>query len=283
MRVRGLSVVGAAFLTGCSLVLAGELDDAREIVILPDAGDGGASGTEASTADSANDSQVGESGPPKGCAAYQPTPKFCDDFDGNAGLSAWQIQKSGGTSNIQSEQSFSAPSAAQVNVEDVAEGCSYSRIERTFENVGTNRVSVAFRMRMQSPWPDQMIPVVVELTPGGDANGFCAALYFIDAPNGKPQSVNLDVQSPGDKNHMEEVKGYPSTDEWSEVRVVATPIPSGGTRFETTFVDPDGFSVVSQADFPECPRWHNLGLHLGSHCDHRKATVQFDDVRVDWE
>jgi hypothetical protein len=40
---------------------------------------------------------------------------------------------------------------------------------------------------------------------------------------------------------------------------------------------------VNRQDFPECPAWDTMGVHFGTHCEHRNATMFFDDIRVDWE
>jgi hypothetical protein len=287
MRARALFVCGAVLVSGCSFIYASDLDDAREIVILPEGGRADSSSgvaVEAGVTDTGPaDVRNVEAAAPKGCAAYQPAPKFCADFDDNAGLAGWQLQTENGESVVQSEQFFSSPSSAKVIATASTTTCLYSRFERRFDNVGAKRVTVAFRLRIASPWPDGAIPFVLDLHPSTNS-AFCGALYFVSAgPNGKVGGANIDVQSNTQDDHQIDLNGFPSTDAWSEMKVTVTPIPSGGSTYETTFTDPSGFSVVNRQDFPECPAWDTMGVHFGTHCEHRNATMFFDDIRVDWE
>jgi hypothetical protein len=289
MRARALFLCGAVLVSGCSLIYASDLDDAREIVILPEggrsdsSGDGGA--VDGGVTDTGTlDAPSGEAAAPKGCAAYQPAPKFCADFDDNAGLAGWELQTDDGQSVVQSEQFFSSPSSAKVVAKATTTTCLYSRFERYFENIGSKRVTVAFRMRLVSPWPNGGIPFVLDLHPSSGDNAFCAALYFVGSgPNGKIEGANIDVQSNVQDDHQIDLNGFPSSDEWSEMKVTVTPNPSGGSTYETTFTGPNGFSVSNRQDFPECPAWGRMGVHFGTHCDHRDATMFFDDIRIDWE
>lgn len=283
MRARMLIACVAAGLCGCSLLLAGELDEAREIVITPDGGDANASRADTGAPEASTDGQVSEAAAPKGCAAYRPAPKFCSDFDDDAGLRSWSLSQESGEISLESAEVVSGPSAAKVVVKDNADGCFYTRLEHDFDVTGTKRITVALRLRLQTPWPDAMIPLAIDLHPGGQDNRFCGALFFVAAPTGKPERVNIDVQSKAQSDHMFELEGYPSGDAWTEMKVTVTPLSGGGSSYETTFIDADGFTVVDRKDFPECPPWSRLGVHLGAHCDHRDATMFFDDVRVDWE
>lgn len=283
---RTLVGCGATLLAGCTLALAGDLDDVRAESAAPDGGnEGGSPGTADASGDVSASTDAGpvEAGPQRGCAAYQPAPRFCDDFDRPTGLTTWKVERENGDSVVQSEQAFSGPSAAKVTVNNVPGGdCLYSRIERTFENVSPNHVTVTLRLRLGRPWPDGMIPVVLDLVPSTSA-AYCAALFYVDAPSGEPSSAQLNVQSNTKPNNMGPIEGYPSANEWSEMKIDVTRRDAGGANIETTFVDPSGYSVSSKRSFPECPVWDTLRVRLGAHCDHRGATVYFDDVRVDWD
>lgn len=294
MRARGLLACGASLATGCSFIFAGDLDAARDIQPGAEAGDlpreagvvtdTGAGDVPIDAPIDAPDDQDAESVGAQGCAAYQPAPKFCADFNDANGLNDWKItSESGGSSVIQSEQFFSSPSSAKVTAKDIATDCKYSRISRAFANIGSSpRLTVTLRMRLQSPWPDGMIPLVIEQYPNGTSQ-FCSALFFISSENGSPTGAHIDVQSDSMGDHDVGLAGFPSTDEWTEMKVVVSRRDGGGATYETTFIDPNGFRVTSSSDFPECPDWSNAEIHLGVHCDKRAATMFYDDVRVDWE
>ncbi|MFO0741780.1 MAG: hypothetical protein U0270_38140 [Labilithrix sp.] len=284
MRARALLAGGGALLTGCSLLLAGELDDAREVAVLADGGGSSSSGGPSEAGAGESGAEGGADGSAlRGCKSYQPAPKFCADFDGDAGLDDWHVDDENGEATIQSVNSLSPPSAARVTVNDLPDGCKYSRLDRDFKNIGDSpRITVTAWMRLESPWPSEMIPFVIDTQANG-TDEYCAALFFVASKNGKPTSAHIDVQSKVIDDHHLELDGFPSADAWSQIKVVISKRANGGAIYETTFMDANGFTVSNTNEFPECKAWANVGIHLGAHCDHRGAAVSFDDVRVDWE
>lgn len=289
MHARAVTVLGAAFaVAGCSLIYAGDLDDAREVAAnLPDgssassSGDGGSSGTVAEAGPDSGEGGSPDAGP-TGCKGLVPAPRFCEDFDGTVD-SDFYFNQEGGKVVVSSEQAISRPNGLKVTLES-SKDCQYSRLERSFDSIGTNgRFSVKLKTKLVGPWPDGKTPLVVGVNRQGGSS-YCTALFYIYAGgDGRTKSAAINVQSDVMQNDFRDLTGYPSDNAWTELTVEVTRLPNGGARFVTTFQDENGLSLSTSNDFDYCKSWDKADIALGFHCDSGKATVYYDDVRVDWD
>lgn len=305
MRLRTAVLCGGIFVSGCSLIYASDLDDARSgrAQSNDDAGgtstsssgeagrEAGSSGTSGAPVEGGTEAGQPDAGaerngdPATGCASYHPSPQFCDDFDKDALDPSWFVHNEAGSSFLDTAKVLSPPNAVKVNL-DTTKDCQYSRIERTFKLGKTlKRATFSTRLNLGFPWRNGVIPFVAAVN-SQDGSQYCAALLYVYSDqDGHVQSTSINVQSDKMPNHIIGLKGYPSDNEWSEVEMTVTPSPGGaGVHWKTTFRDPDGNEETNDQDFSECPgAFTDLALYLGMHCETGKATASYDNARMDWE
>lgn len=277
-----LAPIVAAVLAGCSLVLSGDLDDARV------SGDAGLeTSTPIVTVEGGTDARDAETptpdaGPKRGCASVTPTPKFCRDFDDGLSLDAtWgTVNRDDGNSVIDKTTFFSAPAAAKVTLAATS-GCKYSRLEQAFEGIGPKRVTIALRMRPVQPWTNGLSPLVFSVS--DRPTKYCAALLYLRSSGGVIDSSQINVQSQTNMNNVQELKGAALGDTWNDVEMTFAPRAGGGATFTSTFTPDNGVPAKTTLDFPECLPWKAASIEVGFHCGYGTATAYYDDVRVDWD
>jgi hypothetical protein len=87
-----------------------------------------------------------EAGSPKGCAAFQPAPLFCDDFDEGTTLSKWTSSNAmSGTIAVQEGDSVSAPNAMKSTIQP-GTASAYATIQ--VQQQGLKHASLSFSIRL---------------------------------------------------------------------------------------------------------------------------------------
>lgn len=274
----------------CSLVYSSDLNDAHDGV--PPQGSSGGSEAGVAEAGSSNGSSgeagadASSSGLPRGCGAYKPTPKFCKDFDTDTTVGAdWDaVLTEGGQVSLARTFWWSQPAAAHI-VEKTVGNCKYTRLDKTFPNTGTKRISASFRFRPISPWQaDGNLPFLIAY----DQDGLnCAAILSI---NGRPDnktisSTNLNMQSGNPQNNdVRDLNGAPQLDLWTDITFSAVPAVNGdGVELTIRYDYENGGKDETTLNFPQCRVRGSLGVYPGFHCGTGNGEVYFDDIRVDWE
>jgi hypothetical protein len=264
---------------GCSLVYSSDLDAARslEASALSDASPEGAP-TDAPADEPATTT---DAGPTRGCAAIQPRPKFCRDFDDDGAVGqGWSnvTVEPGGPGQIVSldtDQFWSGRQSFRARMQGVDAGCSYTRLDQRFSNTGAKRFEVHVRLRPSSPWKEKA-PFVMSV-------GGCAALLYLSERDGRVDEALINVQS-GNRDDVRSIAGHPPVDEWTDFGIVVIPSPTGsGTKMTFSFTDADGTVTEKSHEYSYCALGGDAFLGVGFHCDRGDAEVRYDDVRADWE
>jgi hypothetical protein len=282
VRARFILVCALIVGSGCSLIYSSDLDDARTSSAVADSGDLRESGT-STTSSSSGEAGVVDAGPDaptRGCSSYSPAPKFCDDFDQGTDVGAkWgNVNQQGGSIAYDSSQFWSGTRSAKVALH-TPKSCQYNRLEQTFYK-GKDRFEVRFMMRPAKPWND-FTPFVINI--GKNNNGpECQPLFdtHVDKTTGMIVNTEVDVQTgAGATNDQRDLAGVPPTDDWSEVVFVAQ--TNGGNGLDLSYTSGGKTDTMT---FAQCPSsWDFFAVNMGFHCDSGNGTIDYDDIRVDWD
>lgn len=271
-------------LSACSLIYSSDLNAARDVDVadatapandggvVADASDGGG--------DSSNDAQT-----KRGCSSYQPTPKFCNDFDLDPSPSSgWDVVATeSGKVSLDPTIAWSSPRSALIT-QVGPRGCKYTRFEKQLVGLGSKRATVAFRFRPSSPWKGDYTVLALSFE---QASQYCSPLLYLNANMDQTaigeSLVNVQFNKP-QQDDVRSLKGAPKVDQWNEITLTMTAGTNGGADLTVRFAPEDGTAPVeSTQTFAQCALGGELGLYVGFHCGGGPAEIRFDDVRVDWE
>lgn len=208
----------------------------------------------------------------RGCDGLVPAPKLCEDFDRGT-LTGWSTDvPDGGFTGIDTTQASSGTGSLRAKMV-ASPSCTYARIERTVNGVGTKRVELRMRLRPAAPFVD-MVPLAMTFDPS--RNG-CTAIFYLEG-SGQNSSTAVNIQHDSKANDVRPLSGRAPTDTWSELVVVATPATSGGVTLAISLGD-DGAQPDTHT-FPQCTLGPELDLYPGFHCTSGSKEVFLDDLRV---
>ncbi len=282
-----MALLGAlALLSACSLIYASDLNGARDVDVAdatPSAGDGGVvADASDGGGDASNDAQTKRGG----CSSYQPTPKFCNDFDLDPSPSTgWDlVSTESGKVSLDSTLAWSSPRSALIT-QVGPRGCKYTRFEKQLVGVGSKRATVAFRFRPSSPWKGNYTVLALSFE---QPSQYCSPLLYLNANTDQTAIgetlVNVQFNKP-QQDDVRSFKGAPKVDQWNEITLTMTAGMNGAGADLTVRIAPeDGTAPVESTEtFAQCAVGGELGLYVGFHCSGGPAEIRFDDVRVDWE
>ncbi len=271
------------WLVGCSALFASNLDAARTDD--PDHVDGAVDGGVDEAAD-AGDADV----PPDassgrlsrlGCAALDPPPKVCRDFDDGQPFDRDWDEISRDFSTLALDPvAWSGTQSLKITMRD-APGCSYGRVLRRFFDTGAKeRVDVRVRIRpTNGPFSNDgsASVLVVHLDTPSPEVGTDADLIFVREANG----FHVNVQQ-GDTDDVRSIDGVMPFDRWSDLQLTVTSAALGPT-LKVAIVDEEGRETVTTHVFSQMPPLGgDLGIFVGFHCENGNAEVRYDDLVVDW-
>ncbi len=284
-RVLALVAIASA---GCSLAYSSELNDARGIQApgVSDRRDGGgdsATDGDGATAVGGDAGDAGDdAGAARGCAAMQPSPRYCRDFDDNAPLESggWTIDiNPPGKQFVELDTSsgYSTPASLVTKLAN-APSCSYGRLVRAFPEV-SSRVELRVRLRPTGPWRDTDGVMITHFD--DDSASPCAAILYLQAgADGLITSAAVNMQTPG-TNDLRPLNGFAPVDEWTELGMVATRVDAG-ISLVVSFRREDGTYSEAKHVFSQCKLAGTTRVKLGWHCENGNGEMHYDDFGIDW-
>ncbi len=278
---RPFLLLGGVAFAGCSLVYASELNDARS---LPEVGASDAATLpEGSTLDAAQeDAEAG--GTDRGCASYVPAPKHCRDFDDGAPLESagWymDLSRPGASQLLELDTTAHSPPRALHAALRNAATCSYTRLVRTFEDTGTERLEVNVRLRPSEPWGDADGTLIVHINDDSDQR--CHFILYLQDADRDQRLDSALVNKQQDGDDIRPLQGFAPADEWTDFGIVVNPAAKGGVSVDFSFRREDGSLTETTHSYPTCKLGGTVTVKAGFHCEPGTGDMRYDDIRVDW-
>jgi hypothetical protein len=293
-----VAIATSVVVAACSVIYAGDLDDARENGLVLNGQEGGppSSGpSDAAAAQSEASSDGGYDGG-RGCGAIVPAAKFCADFDQGELLTGFDralITPNGAPQQtLTLDSAFSYSPGRSLSAKMVgAVGESYTRLEKSFKFGATvpSGFEARVKVRPVGAWSRVQVPITIELDELLGAQSCVALIYFLDDDVSKAidgSQVNMQ-RNATNMNDTRELNGFPAIDEWTEFTFIAVPMgPSGGVTVTIQYsplTRPENGGGVKTMDFPTCKLGTQSRITLGYHyAGAGTFETRYDDLVADW-